>query len=82
MVFGLVTRFIDRLYIQLAATSYYNAIASTHTRAHAESSQFAFTSRFLVTGPNNEDSLATVLTSLLPRKYPTTELSRPGILVI
>jgi hypothetical protein len=55
-----------------SATSTYNAIADLHvlqlTRAHAKSSQSAFTSRFLVTDTNNGDSSASVVT-LLPAGY-------------
>jgi hypothetical protein len=53
--FEWMTRFIDHL--QIVATSNDGAIASLHTLqitgAHAKSSQSAFTSRFLVTDPNN-----------------------------
>jgi hypothetical protein len=44
------------------------------TRAHAKSSQFAFTIHFLVTDLNDGDSSASVLTSLLSGEYPATEL--------
>jgi hypothetical protein len=64
---GLVTRFIDHFNTPLVTTSNYNAIANTLTlqitRAHIKPSQSAFTSRFLVTEPNNEDSSVSVLTS-------------------
>jgi hypothetical protein len=63
----------------LVPTSNYNAIANLHTlqitRPHAKYFQFSFTSRFLVTDLNNEDSSTSVLTSLLPGEYPTTQLS-------
>jgi hypothetical protein len=64
--FGLVIWFIYHL--QTVTTSNYGAIANIHNlqipRAHAKSSQSDFTSRFLVTGLNNEDSSASALTSL------------------
>jgi hypothetical protein len=54
-----MNRFIDHLYTRLGTTSTYNAVADLHTlqisRAHAKSSQSAFTSRFLVTDLNNGD---------------------------
>jgi hypothetical protein len=54
MGFGLVIGFIDHL--QMVITSNYNALANSCTRllttAHSKSSHF-FTSRFLVTDPNN-----------------------------
>jgi hypothetical protein len=47
----------------------YSIIANLHTlqitRAHAKSSQSAFTSRFLITDLNNGDSSASVLKPLL-----------------
>jgi hypothetical protein len=46
--------------------------------AHAKYSQFAFTSRFLITDLNNEVSPASVLTSLLSGKYPATKLTQPA----
>jgi hypothetical protein len=50
---GLVTGFLDHLYTQIVTTCNYSVIANLHnlqiTRAHAKSSQSAFTSRFLVT---------------------------------
>jgi hypothetical protein len=59
-------RFID--YLQIVTTGNYGIIAKLHnlqiTKAHAKSSQSAFTSRFLVTYLNNGDSSAFVLTSL------------------
>jgi hypothetical protein len=71
MEFELVTRFIEHLYTQLVTTCNYSAIVNLHTsqitRAHAKSSQSAFNSRFLVTGLNNGDSSASVLTSLSVR---------------
>jgi hypothetical protein len=83
-----VTQIIGHLYTPLATTSNYNAVTIPHTlqitRPHAKSSQFAFTSRFLVTHLNNEDPSASLLTSLLSGEYPTTELSqfcRPGVVV-
>jgi hypothetical protein len=61
-----VTRFIDNF--QFVTTSNYGAIAYLHTlqiaTAHAESSQSAFTSRFLVTDIDSGDYSASVLTSL------------------
>jgi hypothetical protein len=55
------------LYTQLGPTSNYSAIADLHTlqitRAHAKSSPFAFTSRFLVTAPNKRYFSASVPTS-------------------
>jgi hypothetical protein len=60
MGFGLVTGFIKHLYTQRITASNYWAIANLHTlqitRAHAKSSQSAFTSCFLVTDLNNGDS--------------------------
>jgi hypothetical protein len=78
MGFGFMNRFIDHLYTPLTTESNYIAFALYKiTRAHAKSSQFAFTSRFQVTDINNEDSPASVLTSLLSGEYPATELSQP-----
>jgi hypothetical protein len=58
--------FIDHLQVVTISNDY--AIANFHTiqvtRTRAESSQSAFTSRFLVTDLNNVDSSASVLTSL------------------
>jgi hypothetical protein len=55
MGFGLVIGFIDHL--QIATTSKYNAVDNSCPRllttAHTKSSQFVFTSRFLLTNPNN-----------------------------
>jgi hypothetical protein len=42
--------------------------------AQAKSSQSAFTSRFMVTDLNNEDSPSSVLKSLLSGEYPATEV--------
>jgi hypothetical protein len=60
--------FIDHLYTRLVSTSNYSAIDELHTlqitRAHANSSQSAFTSLFLVMDLSNRDSSASVLTSL------------------
>jgi hypothetical protein len=68
MRFGLVTGFIRHLYTQVVTTSNYGAIADLHTlqitRAHAKSSQPAYTSCFLVTDLNIGDSSASVLMSL------------------
>jgi hypothetical protein len=59
--------FTDHLYIQLEATSTYNAIADLHilqiTRAHA-SLLSAITSHFLVTELTNGDSSASVVMPL------------------
>jgi hypothetical protein len=63
--FGLVTRFTDHL--QIVIPSIYGAIADLHTsqpiRAHAKSSQSAFTTSFLVTDLSNGDSSTSMLTS-------------------
>jgi hypothetical protein len=71
-----VTRFIDHL--RMVTTSNYNAVVNLHTlqitTAHAKPSHSAFTSRFLIMDLNTGDSSASVLTSLLSGKYPTTEL--------
>jgi hypothetical protein len=52
-----VNGFIDHSYIRLGTTSDYNAIANPNTlqitKAHAMSSQCAFTSRFLVMDLNS-----------------------------
>jgi hypothetical protein len=68
MGFGLVTQFIHYLYTELITTSNYNTVANLHTlqiiRAHAKSSQSAFTSRFLVMDLNSGDSSTSVLSSL------------------
>jgi hypothetical protein len=45
------------------------------TRVEAKSSRSAFASRFQVTDPNNGDSSASVLTSLLCGEYATTRKS-------
>jgi hypothetical protein len=87
MGFGFATRFIDHLYTPLATTSNYSAIANKHTllitTAHAKSSQFAFTSRFLVTNLNNEGFSASVLMSLCPANIAQLiSLSWPGVLAI
>jgi hypothetical protein len=54
---GLVIGFIEHIYTQLVTTSNYKAVANSCTRllttVYAKSSQFVFTSRFLVTDPNN-----------------------------
>jgi hypothetical protein len=51
----LVIGFIDHL--QMVTKSNYNAVTNSYTRllttAHTKSSQFVFTSRSLVTDPNN-----------------------------
>jgi hypothetical protein len=70
----LVNGFIDDLHTPVATTNNYNAIANPH----AKSSRFAFTSRFLVTGFNNGDSSASVLTSLLSGEYPATNTPQPA----
>jgi hypothetical protein len=51
MGFGLVTRLTDHLLV--VTTSNSSAVALQITRAHAKSSQFVFTSHFLVRNPNN-----------------------------
>jgi hypothetical protein len=53
-------------------------IYTLYESLHAKPSQFSFTSRFLVTDLNNEDSPVSVLTSLLSGEYPATELSQPA----
>jgi hypothetical protein len=79
MGFGLVNRFTGHLYTPLVTTSNYNTIANPYilqiTRAHTKSSQFAFTSRFLVMNLNNGHSSASALTSLLSGEYPANELT-------
>jgi hypothetical protein len=45
---------------------------------HAKSSLSAFTSHFLVTDLNIEDSPDSVLTPLLSGEYPTNELTQPA----
>jgi hypothetical protein len=59
----------DHLYTRLVSASSYSVIADLHasqiTTAHAKSSQYAFTSCFLVMDLNNGDSSASVVT-LLP----------------
>jgi hypothetical protein len=81
MGFGLANGFIDHLYryTRLETTSTYNAIANLNTsqitRAHAKSSQSAFTSRFLAMVLNNGDSSASVLMSLSSDKYSVTHNS-------
>jgi hypothetical protein len=78
-IFGLLNRFIDQLHTPLLTTSNYIVIDNLNSlqinTACAKSSQFAFTSRFLVMDHNNEDSSASVFTSLLFGEYPTTELT-------
>jgi hypothetical protein len=68
MGFGFVNGLIDHLYTQLKTTSTFVAIADLHilqiTRAHAKSSQSAFTSHFLVKDLKNGDSSASVVTPL------------------
>jgi hypothetical protein len=74
-----VNRFICHLYTSLVTTSNYNSVANPNilqiTRAHAKSSQFALTSRFLVMDLNNGDFSASVLTTLMSGEYAATELS-------
>jgi hypothetical protein len=68
MGFGLKIGFIDHFNTQLVTTINYNGITDLHTlqitTAHAKSIQSAFSSCFPVTGLNNGDSSASVLTSL------------------
>jgi hypothetical protein len=63
-----VNGFIVHLYTQLGTTSTYKAIADLHTlhstRVHCKSSQYVFTSRFLITDLNNGDSSDSVVTPL------------------
>jgi hypothetical protein len=77
-----VTRFIGYLYTQHVTTSNDDAIAKPHTlqitEAHAKSSQFTFTSRFLVTDLNKGDSSASVLRAFLSGEYPASELNYLG----
>jgi hypothetical protein len=62
-----VNGFIDHLYTQLGTTDTWSATADLYalqiTRAHAKSSQSAFTSRFLVADLNDGDCSGSVLTS-------------------
>jgi hypothetical protein len=44
--------------------------------AHFHTSQFDFTSRFLVTALNNEDSPVSVFPSVLSGEYPANELTQ------
>jgi hypothetical protein len=44
------------------------------TTTHTKPSQYVLVNRFPVTDPNNGDSSASVLMSLLSGEYPTTEL--------
>jgi hypothetical protein len=52
-----MTAFIAQLYIKFIIASNSDAIADLHklqiTTAHAKASQSVFTSRFLITDPNN-----------------------------
>jgi hypothetical protein len=66
-----VNGFIDRSELQVITAL--SLISTLHKSLNAKSSQFAFTSRFLVKYPNNEDSPASVLTSLMSGEYPATE---------
>jgi hypothetical protein len=75
----------------LVAAGNYNAVANPHTlqitAAHAKSSQFAFTSRFLVADLSDEDPSSSLLASSLAGEYPETplrptQLNRPGVFVI
>jgi hypothetical protein len=69
----------DHFNTPLVTISNYSAIANLHilqiVTAHFEPSQAAVTSSFPVTDLNNGDSSVSVLTSLLPGEYPTTELN-------
>jgi hypothetical protein len=74
-----VNRFVGYLYTQFVTTSsLIITLSLIHTLyrslERAKSSQFPFTSRFLVTDLNNKNSSASVLTSLLS-EYPAIELS-------
>jgi hypothetical protein len=69
-----VNGFIDHLYKRLGATSAYNAIADLHNLLITSAHDSVFTSRFLVTGLNNEDSSASVVTPFPAGKHITTEL--------
>jgi hypothetical protein len=53
-------------------------ISTLHKSLQAKSFQFAFTSCFLVTDLDNEDSAASVVMSLLSGEYPATELTQPA----
>jgi hypothetical protein len=63
----MVNGFTVHLYTRLRTTSTYDTVADLHTlqitRAHAKSSQSAFTTRFLVMDPNNADTSASMLAS-------------------
>jgi hypothetical protein len=61
---------------QLQITVTLSLISTLNKLLHAKSSQFTITNRFLVTDLNNEDSPASVITSLLSDEYPATELSQ------
>jgi hypothetical protein len=63
---------------KLQALTTLSLIYTLYKSLHAKYSQFAFTSRFLVTDLNNEDSPASVLTLLLSGEYPATELTQPA----
>jgi hypothetical protein len=58
----------------------YTPYKSLHIEASATCT--VFSRHCLVTALNSEDSLASVLTSLLSTRYPTTELVAPAVLVI
>jgi hypothetical protein len=74
--FGLEIGFIDHFNTRLVTTLNYSAITYLHTlqitTAQSKPSQSAFTRHFPVTDLNNGDFSASVLTSLLSSKYPTS----------
>jgi hypothetical protein len=66
-------------YFQSVTIRNYNTIANLHTSqitiTHGKLPHSAFTGRFPVTDLNNEDSSASVITSLLSGEYPITDLN-------
>jgi hypothetical protein len=81
-----VNGFTDHLYTRLGTTSTYSVIADLHTsqitRAHARSSQSAFTSRFLVMDLNSGGSSAAVVKPLPAGEHCTTELIAPTVVAM